>query len=92
MVVSFMESLYEMSMMVLTLLRQWDMLKSSGKITSMYALRTHWIAVAKDKYNLKVDDVVQIWSFRVGKGEKLRLALVLVSRKGVNSSNNNAVG
>ncbi|XP_059433474.1 B3 domain-containing protein At1g05920-like [Corylus avellana] len=61
------------------ILRQWNMGKDSGKSSSMYALRTHWNAVAKAN-GLKAKDVIQVWSFRVGDGQKLCLALVVVSR------------
>jgi hypothetical protein len=75
--VPFMEPSREVSQMIL---RQWDMSKESGRTSFMYVLRTNWKAVAK-KNVLKANDVVQVWSFRVG-GEQqlLGLALVVVGR------------
>jgi hypothetical protein len=74
--VPFYEPSHKVSSMIL---RQWDMGKDSGKSSSMYALRTYWNAVAKEN-DLKAEDVIQVWSFRVGVEQKLCLALVVVSR------------
>ncbi|KAJ7946643.1 B3 domain-containing protein [Quillaja saponaria] len=60
------------------ILRQWDMKKLSGKVSTTYVLRTTWNDVAKVN-GLKPGDVIQIWSFR-NKKEKLCLALVVVGR------------
>ncbi|KAJ7946638.1 B3 domain-containing protein [Quillaja saponaria] len=60
------------------ILRQWDMKKLSGKVSTTYVLRTTWNDVAKVN-GLKPGDVIQIWSFR-NKEEKLCLALVVVGR------------
>jgi hypothetical protein len=75
--VPFMEPSRAVSTMIL---RQWDMGKKSGRTSSMYVLRTNWKDVAENN-KLKANDVVQVWSFRVG-GEQqlLGLALVVVSR------------
>jgi hypothetical protein len=81
--VPFLEPSREVSKMIL---RQWDMGKNSGKTSSMYVLRTNWNDAAK-KNVLKANDVVQVWSFRVG-GEQqqlLGLALVVVSRSSTKS-------
>ncbi|MCZ6910085.1 MAG: hypothetical protein O7C56_03430, partial [Rickettsia endosymbiont of Ixodes persulcatus] len=76
MVVPFMEPSNTVSDIVL---RQWDMGKDSGKTSSMYVLRTHWKEVTIEN-KLKADDVIQVWSFRVGREQQLRMALVVVSR------------
>ncbi|KAJ7946641.1 B3 domain-containing protein [Quillaja saponaria] len=60
------------------ILRQWDMKKLSGKVSTTYVLRTTWNDVAKVN-GLKPGDVIQIWSFR-NREEKLCLALVVVGR------------
>lgn len=56
-------------------LAKWDMRKPSGSVNSSYVLRSTWLKVAKAN-QLKPDDVVQVWSFRVH--DKLHLALVKV--------------
>ncbi|XP_060668883.1 B3 domain-containing protein At1g05920-like [Ziziphus jujuba] len=59
-------------------MRQWDMHKNSGKMSSSnYVLRTSWKEVVTNN-KLEEDDVVQIWSFRVQ--DRLHLALVVVAR------------
>jgi hypothetical protein len=60
-------------------LKQWDMPKKTGKTSSTYVLVTHWNKVVQAN-GLGLNDVVQVWSFRVGPEQKLRLALVVASR------------
>ncbi|XP_022760122.1 putative B3 domain-containing protein At3g24850 [Durio zibethinus] len=55
--------------------KRWDMKKPSGKTCSIYALLKEWNSVVKEN-NLKVNDVIQLWSFRVN--SKLHFALVIV--------------
>ena len=43
---------------------QWDMPKDTGNTSSTYALRSTWNEV-RESNGLKIDDVVQLWSFRV---------------------------
>ncbi|XP_059433742.1 B3 domain-containing protein At5g24050-like [Corylus avellana] len=64
-------------------LGQWDMPKKSGKTSSMYVLKTNWNRV-KQANRLEKNDVVQVWSFRVGTEQQLCLALVVVSSSGGN--------
>uniref|UniRef100_A0A7N2L8I4 B3 domain-containing protein n=1 Tax=Quercus lobata TaxID=97700 RepID=A0A7N2L8I4_QUELO len=45
---------------------QWDMPKDTGNTSSTYALRSTWNYVQKSN-GLEIDDVVQLWSFRVDK-------------------------
>ncbi|XP_059434181.1 B3 domain-containing protein At2g31420-like [Corylus avellana] len=59
-------------------LGRWDMKKSS-----IYVLKTHWNMVLKEN-GLGQNDVVQVWSFRVGTEQQLCLALVVVSSSGCN--------
>jgi hypothetical protein len=63
------------------MLRQWDMGKDSGKTSSTYVLKTHWKTVVQQN-ELRENDVVQVWSFRVGNSneQKLCMALVVVIR------------
>jgi hypothetical protein len=63
------------------MLRQWNMPKNTGNKCSIYVLKTDWNDVFKEN-ELKIGDVVQVWSFRVGSEQKLCMALVVVSRKG----------
>ena len=70
---------------------QWDMPKDTGNTSSTYVLRSTWNEV-RDSNGLKIDDVVQLWSFRVNKEAcndasssntnkgRLCLALVLVQK------------
>ena len=44
----------------------WDMPKDTGNKSSTYALRSTWNYVQKSN-GLKIDDVVQFWSFPVDK-------------------------
>uniref|UniRef100_A0A2N9EKX9 TF-B3 domain-containing protein n=1 Tax=Fagus sylvatica TaxID=28930 RepID=A0A2N9EKX9_FAGSY len=46
-------------------LKQWNMKKDSGNTSSSYVLMTTWNQVCKDN-DLKINDLVQVWSFRVG--------------------------
>lgn len=46
-------------------LRQWDMPKNTGKVSSMYTVRTDWNEVQLSN-ELKEHNVVQVWSFRLG--------------------------
>ncbi|KAL0005065.1 hypothetical protein SO802_012626 [Lithocarpus litseifolius] len=45
---------------------QWEMPKDTSNTSSTYALRSTWNNVRKSN-GLKIDDVVQLWSFRVDK-------------------------
>lgn len=64
-------------------LGQWDMPKKSGKTSSMYVLKTNWNMVLQAN-GLDENDVVQVWSFRVGTEQQLCLALVVVGSSGGN--------
>lgn len=66
-------------------LRQWDMPKKSGKKSSSYVLRSNWnnVVAAND---LKINTVVQIWSFQVADKENLCMALVVVDGGGNKTS------
>jgi hypothetical protein len=57
-------------------LKQWDMPKKTGKTSSTYVLVTHWNKVVQAN-GLGLNDVVQVWSLRVGPEQKLCLALVV---------------
>ncbi|KAL4615074.1 hypothetical protein ACB092_07G098400 [Castanea dentata] len=60
-------------------LRQWDMPKESGKKSSCYVLIKSWNEVVeKNDLGRKLNQVIQIWSFRVGNEDQLCLALVVV--------------
>ena len=41
----------------------WDMKKPRGKTCSIYVLSSDWNSVVKGN-DLKVNDVIQLWSFR----------------------------
>nr|KJB47876.1 hypothetical protein B456_008G045700 [Gossypium raimondii] len=56
-------------------LRIWDMPKPTGRFSSLYVLVTGWKSVVESN-DLKVGDVIQVWSFRVN--SKLCFALVIV--------------
>ncbi|KAB2051249.1 hypothetical protein ES319_A12G043600v1, partial [Gossypium barbadense] len=56
-------------------LRIWDMPKPTGRFSSVYVLVTGWKSVVEGN-DLKVGDVIQVWSFRVN--SKLCFALVIV--------------
>ncbi len=82
-------------------LKQWNMKKDSGNTSSSYVLMTTWNQVCKDN-DLKINDLVQVWSFRVGQQQrcdgssgsekgKICFALVLVERaKGAKDEKPNA--
>ncbi|GLT71804.1 hypothetical protein SLA2020_437970 [Shorea laevis] len=76
MTVQFMEPSRKVNEMIL---RQWDMPKKSGKTSSIYVLRTKWNHAFRQN-GLVAEDVVQVWSFRVGIEQNLCMALVVVSR------------
>jgi hypothetical protein len=76
--VQFIEPSYKFSRMML---RQWNMPKDTGNKCSIYVLKTDWNDIFKEN-ELKIGDVVQVWSFWVGNDQKLCIALVVVSRKG----------
>ena len=61
---------------------QWDMPKDTGNTSSTYALRSTWNYVQKSN-DLKMDDVVQLWSFRVDKEacDDAALLLLLIQTK-----------
>ncbi|KAE8123899.1 hypothetical protein FH972_018818 [Carpinus fangiana] len=63
----------------------WNMRKGPGKkSSSTYVLKSNWNMVLKAN-GLGLEDVVQVWSFRVDPlQQKLGLALVVVSRSGGN--------
>lgn len=67
--------------------------KNTGKVSSMYALRTNWNEVQLSN-ELEEHDVVQVWSFRLGQQSSdnasssssqergsLHFALVLVEKE-----------
>lgn len=59
--------------------------KKSGKKSSSYVLRSNWnnVVAAND---LKINTVVQIWSFQVADKENLCMALVVVDGGGNKTS------
>ncbi|KAL4638111.1 hypothetical protein ACB092_03G126700 [Castanea dentata] len=61
--VQFVDPMLEIGHIVLV---QWDMPKDTGNTSSTYALRSTWNKVWESN-GLKIDDVVQLWSFRVNK-------------------------
>ncbi|KAL4615739.1 hypothetical protein ACB092_07G148400 [Castanea dentata] len=66
-------------------LRQWDMPKESGKKSSCYVLIKSWNEVVeKNDLGRKLNQVIQIWSFRVGNEieDQLCLAFVVVNTGG----------
>ncbi|XP_040364355.1 B3 domain-containing protein At1g05920-like [Rosa chinensis] len=58
--------------------RQWNMKKDNGSVSSSYVLKTRWNEVRR-KNGLKLNDVIQVWSFR-DVGNNLHFALVLVEK------------
>ena len=67
--VSFMELSGKANQIVL---RQWDMTKESGKKSSSYVMIKSWNEVVeKTDLGRKLNQVIQIWSFRVGNDDKL---------------------
>ncbi|KAL4615047.1 hypothetical protein ACB092_07G096200 [Castanea dentata] len=74
--VPFMEPSGKVNQIVL---RQWDMPKESGKKSSCYVLIKSWNEVVeKNDLGRKLNQVIQIWSFRLGNGDQLCLAFVVV--------------
>ncbi|XP_062153233.1 B3 domain-containing protein At3g25182-like [Alnus glutinosa] len=71
------------------ILRQWDMPKESGKTCSTYVLRTYWNKVSQEN-GLRPKDVVQVWSFRIGREQNLCLAFVVVNRCGATIEGGNS--
>ena len=87
--VPFMEASGKVNKIVL---RQWDMPKESGKKSSCYVMIKSWNEVVeKNDLGRKLNQVIQIWSFRVGNEDQLCLALVVVKKgknnEGASSSN-----
>ena len=67
--VSFMEPFGKANQIVL---RQWDMPKESRKKSSSYVMIKSWNEVVeKTDLGRKLNQVIQIWSFRVGNDDKL---------------------
>ena len=61
-------------------LRQWDMPKESGKKSSCYVLIKSWNEVVeKNDLGRELNQVIQIWSFRLGNEDQLSLAFVVVN-------------
>ena len=87
--VPFMEPSSKVNQFVL---RQWDMPKESRKKSSCYVMMKSWNEVVeKNDLGRKLNQVIQIWSFRVGNEDQLCLALVVVKKgknnEGASSSN-----
>ena len=87
--VPFMEPSSKVNQFVL---RQWDMPKESRKKSSCYVMMKSWNEVVeKNDLGRKLNQVIQIWSFRVGNEDQLYLALVVVKKgknnEGASSSN-----
>ncbi|KAL6123116.1 hypothetical protein ACLB2K_075639 [Fragaria x ananassa] len=59
-------------------LRQWNMNKNNGNVSSSYVLKSGWNEVHQ-KNQLEKDDVIQVWSFR-DVGNNLHFAIVLVEK------------
>ncbi|XP_030945059.1 uncharacterized protein LOC115969532 [Quercus lobata] len=75
--VPFMEASGKVKQIVL---RQWDMPKESGKKSSCYVLIKSWNEVVeKNDLGRKLNQVIQIWSFRLGNEDQLCLAFVVVN-------------
>ena len=75
--VPFMEPSDKVNQIVL---RQWDMPKELGKKSSCYVLIKSWNEVVeKNDLDRKLNQVIQIWSFRVGNEAQLYLAFVVVN-------------
>nr|POE55987.1 putative b3 domain-containing protein [Quercus suber]POE67057.1 putative b3 domain-containing protein [Quercus suber] len=77
--VSFMEPSDKVNQIVL---RQSDMPKELGKKSSSYVMIKSWNeVVGKNDLSKKLNQVIQIWSFRVGNEDQLCLALVVVKTR-----------
>ncbi|KAK9988814.1 hypothetical protein SO802_029053 [Lithocarpus litseifolius] len=75
--VPFMEASGKVNKIVL---RQWDMPKESGKKSSCYVLIKSWNEVVeKNDLGRELNQVIQIWSFRLGSEDQLSLAFVVVN-------------
>ncbi|KAL6132134.1 hypothetical protein ACLB2K_070505 [Fragaria x ananassa] len=59
-------------------LRQWNMNKNNGNVSSSYVLKSGWNEVHQ-KNQLEKDDVIQVWSFR-DVGNNLHFAIVLLEK------------
>ncbi|KAL6127598.1 hypothetical protein ACLB2K_070962 [Fragaria x ananassa] len=67
-------------------LRQWNMNKKNGNVSSSYVLKSGWNEVHQ-KNGLEKDDVIQVWSFR-DVGNNLHFAIVLVEKATEGGSGN----
>ncbi|KAK7854756.1 B3 domain-containing protein At3g25182 [Quercus suber] len=75
--VQFIDPMLESGRVVLV---QWDMPKDTGNTSSTYALRSTWNKV-RESNGLKIDDVVQLWSFRVATKKLAMMLLLLIQTK-----------